>query len=279
MNSSRSFLRASAFLLLLAVLVLTGATHRGANLRPGTTAEDKLPSPADLSVRFERAAERIRPSVVTIFALRRLTAEPDPYLEELWRAFGADASNIGTAEVVQRGLGSGLIVSADGDVVTNDHVIGGADEVVVQLPNGKRLPARVVGRDEHTDLAMIRIEAGGLTPARLADSDRLRIGQWVIAAGNPFGLTSTITAGIVSAKRTDVPEELGASHMIQTDAAINPGNSGGPLVNLNGEVVGINSAILTGNGGYMGIGFAIPSNEARRLIRNMAAIGRPDPTP
>jgi len=174
----------------------------------------------------------------------------------------------------QRSLGSGFILDTDGHILTNNHVIENADEIVVRLDNAKEYKATVVGKDAKTDIALLHIEgASGLTSVTLGDSDGLRVGEWVMAIGNPFGLDHTVTSGIVSAKG----RFIGAGNYddyIQTDAAINPGNSGGPLINLRGEVVGINSAIFSRSGGNIGIGFAVPINLAKELLPQLKDKGR-----
>ena len=170
---------------------------------------------------------------------------------------------------VRQGQGTGFIVSEDGYVMTNNHVVEGASEVRVRLKGGEERTAEVIGTDPGTDLALLKIEAGGLTPVRFGDSDALRIGEWVVAVGNPFGLESTMTSGIVSAKGRRGVGISDYEDFIQTDAAINPGNSGGPLVNLRGEVVGVSTAIATRSGGNMGIGFAIPSKMAESIYESL----------
>ena len=169
-------------------------------------------------------------------------------------------------------LGTGFIISSDGYIVTNNHVIEGADEIVVKLKSGKEYKARLIGTDDKLDVALLKIKARGLQTVRLGDSDRARVGDWVVAIGNPFGLEQTVTAGIISAKG----RVIGAGpydNFIQTDAAINPGNSGGPLFNVRGEVVGINTAIYSRSGGNLGIGFAIPINLARPVIEELRRTG------
>jgi serine protease Do len=167
-----------------------------------------------------------------------------------------------------------VIVSEGGYILTNNHVVAGADEVTVALSDDRRLTAEVVGTDDKSDVAVLKVDAENLLPAPLGDSDAIRVGQWVLAIGSPFGLDQTVTAGIVSAKgRADVGI-ADYEDFIQTDAAINPGNSGGPLVNLEGEVVGINTAIASRTGGFMGVGFAIPSNMARTIMENIIDDGR-----
>ena len=167
-----------------------------------------------------------------------------------------------------------MIVSADGYVLTNNHVVGEADEVTVLLGKNRELRAEVVGTDPMTDLAVIRIKADRLPAAKLGNSNKLKVGEWVVAAGNPFGLSDTITAGIVSATGRSNMRIAKYEGFIQTDAAINPGNSGGPLVNLRGEVVGINTAIASRTGVYNGVGFAIPINLARSIMDSLIKTGQ-----
>jgi len=170
-------------------------------------------------------------------------------------------------------LGSGFILSKDGYVITNNHVVDGADEVIVKNSEGEEFKAEVIGTDAKLDLALLKIKAKGLRGVQLGDSDQLRVGDWVVAIGNPFGLEQTVTAGIVSAKG----RVIGAGpydNFIQTDAAINPGNSGGPLFNAKGEVIGINTAIYSRSGGNNGIGFAIPINLARSVFDELRDTGR-----
>ncbi|MFG0327149.1 MAG: trypsin-like peptidase domain-containing protein [Phycisphaerales bacterium JB037] len=220
----------------------------------------------DLSLAFNAAAETIEPSVVHITAR---TDRPVVRRDIFGRA---------VRDRVQRsGLGSGVIVSGDGFVVTNNHVVAGFDTLTVRLMDGREFEAEVIGSDRATDLAVLHIEASGLTPARFADSDRLLTGEWVLAVGSPFGFASTVTSGIVSAKgRTGLGQDDADrfEDFIQTDAAINPGNSGGPLVDLEGRVVGINTAIFSRSGGSNGIGFAIPSNMVRTVLDAIRAQGR-----
>ncbi len=169
-------------------------------------------------------------------------------------------------------LGTGFVLSSDGYIVTNNHVVEGAEEVIVKTRDGKEWKAEIVGTDPKIDVALLKIKAKGLKPVRLGDSDKMRVGDWVVAIGNPFGLEQTVTAGIVSAKGRVIGSGP-YDDFIQTDAAINPGNSGGPLFNLRGEVVGINTAIYSRSGGNNGIGFAIPINLAKSVIRELKATG------
>jgi serine protease Do len=168
-------------------------------------------------------------------------------------------------------VGSGFILSSDGFIMTNAHVIEGADEVMVTLTDKREFKARIVGADKRTDVAVVKIQATGLPAVKVGDVSRLRVGEWVMAIGSPFGLENTVTAGIVSAKQRDTGDYL---PFIQTDVAINPGNSGGPLINMRGEVVGINSQIYSRSGGFMGISFAIPMDEAMRVSEQLRASGR-----
>ena len=241
-----------------------------------------LHSSEDLSRAFEHVADALQPSVVSITTANKLelsgprALSPFPGLQ-LFRDPGRMPFQAPNAQsYVQWGQGSGLIVSEDGYILTNHHVVKGADEVNVRLWDDSSYVAEIVGADPKTDLAVLKIDGGTFTPARMGDSDRLRVGQWVAALGNPFGLSSTMTAGVVSAtgrSRVGVSEY---EDFIQTDAAINPGNSGGPLVNLAGEVVGINTAIFSRSGGYMGIGFSIPSNMVRLVMDSLIEDGRVD---
>jgi len=182
-----------------------------------------------------------------------------------------------------QGTGSGVIVSADGYIVTNNHVVSGASEISVTLNDSRELKAELIGTDPKTDLAVIRIKASDLTFAKLGDSDALEVGDWVLAFGSPFGFSQTMTQGIISAKGRHVPiiamhdpslQGMTYENFLQTDAAINPGNSGGPLVNLKGEVIGINAAIASNTGAYNGIGFSIPSNDVRYIMDSLIKNGK-----
>lgn len=174
-------------------------------------------------------------------------------------------------QFVPRGVGSGFIISADGFVLTNAHVIDGADEVFVTLTDKREFKAKIIGTDRRTDVAVVKIEGSNLPRLTIGDSSKLRVGEWVIAIGSPFGLENTVTAGIVSANQRDTGDYL---PLIQTDVAVNPGNSGGPLINMRGEVVGINSQIYSRSGGYMGISFAVPIDEAMRVSEQLKTTGR-----
>ncbi len=172
---------------------------------------------------------------------------------------------------VPRGVGSGFIISSDGYVLTNAHVVEGADEVFVTLTDKREFKAKIIGSDRRTDVALVKIDGSNLPRLTMGDSSKLRVGEWVIAIGSPFGLENTVTAGIISANSRDTGDYL---PLIQTDVAVNPGNSGGPLINMRGEVIGINSQIYSRSGGYMGISFAVPIDEAMRVSEQLKTIGR-----
>jgi S1-C subfamily serine protease len=207
--------------------------------------------------------DRVLPSVVSISASRE-----NPALDNLIRI--QQALLPGAENGNQPELGSGAIVSSDGHVLTNYHVVYGTNRVDVQLADGRVLPARFVGADEQADIAVLKIDAAGLTPLTFADSNKVRVGQVVFAIGNPWGLQETVTQGIISGKGRRAMRGQ-ATEFFQTDAAVNPGNSGGPLVNVKGEIVGINNSILLGSSG---ISFAIPSNVAQRVFDDVVKRGR-----
>ena len=235
---------------------------------------------------FSDLAERVSPSVVNIRTTERVRGGVpeglDPGIEDFLRRFGiplpgrpnprnGPRGGDDDAQPQQRGVGSGFILSADGYIMTNAHVVDGADEVIVTFTDKRERKARIVCTDRRTDVAVVKVDAGGLPAVRIGDVSQLKVGQWVMAIGSPFGLENTVTAGIVSAKQRDTGDYL---PFIQTDVAINPGNSGGPLINLRGEVVGINSQIYSRSGGFMGISFAIPIDEAMRVADQLRAHGR-----
>ena len=240
---------------------------------------------------FAELFEKVGPAVVYIRTTERVRAgrggapELDEDLLEFFRRFGVPIPGQpqnprrGTPQQPQqpepepqmRGVGSGFILTNDGYVMTNAHVVDGADEVLVTLTDRREFKAKIVGADKRTDVALVKIDAAGLPAVRIGDINRLKVGEWVIAIGSPFGLANTVTAGIVSAKGRDTGDYL---PFIQTDVAINPGNSGGPLINMRGEVVGINSQIYSRSGGFMGISFAIPIDEASRVSEQLRVSGR-----
>lgn len=224
---------------------------------PETAPPEVQAGPRALSRAFRAAARKATPSVVTVFS----------YGQEKATGFAqqsVDADNASQpTEKTMTGIGSGVIIDNDGLVITNNHVITGAKRVVVQLPDESEIVASVVRGDPDSDVAMLRIERDEpFVGADIADSDSVEVGDWVLAIGSPFRLEATVSAGIISAKNRPI-ERISRGRMLQTDAAINPGNSGGPLIDLDGNVIGISTAIATRNGGYQGIGFAIPINHAK----------------
>ena len=236
---------------------------------------------------FTDLVEQVGPSVVNIRTLEKVRPSSagaggqDEEMQDLFRRFfgvpmpnaprQGPRQNRPEQEAQPRGVGSGFILSADGYIMTNAHVVEGADEVMVTLTDKREFKARIVGADKRTDVAVVKIQATGLPAVKVGDVSRLRVGEWVMAIGSPFGLENTVTAGIVSAKQRDTGDYL---PFIQTDVAINPGNSGGPLINMRGEVVGINSQIYSRSGGFMGISFAIPMDEAMRVSEQLRSSGR-----
>jgi serine protease Do len=199
---------------------------------------------------------------------------PDIFEDEFFRRFFAPRLPIPPREFKQRGLGSGSIVNEHGYILTNNHVIEEADRIIVKLKDGREFPGELIGSDPATDLAVVKVKADNLPVAPLGNSDVLEVGETVIAIGNPFGLEQTVTQGIVSAKGRSQVGLTDYEDFIQTDASINPGNSGGPLVNLKGEVVGVNTAIFSRSGGSMGIGFSIPINMAKTIMQSLIDTGR-----
>jgi Do/DeqQ family serine protease len=222
------------------------------------------------------AAERVGPAVVRIDSSRTVTRRvPEAFNDPFFRRFFGE-EGLPPSSRVQQGIGSGVIIDASGLIITNAHVVDGADRVTVTLSDGRTFEGRVLGGDRVTDVAVVKIEGDRLPTATLGNSDLLRPGEWAIAIGNPLGLNSTVTAGIISATgrssaQVGIPDQRAS--FIQTDAAINPGNSGGPLVNERGEVIGINTAIRAN---AQGLGFAIPINTAKRIADQLIANGRVD---
>jgi serine protease Do len=236
---------------------------------------------------FTDLVDQVGPSVVNIRTIEKVTPRMgsggtgDEEMMEFFRRFGLPMPNMprqtprpnrqGSEEEQPKGVGSGFIFSSDGLIMTNAHVVDGADEVLVTLPDKREFKAKILGADKRSDVALVKIEASGLPAVKVGDVGRLRVGEWVMAIGSPFGLENTVTAGIVSAKQRDTGDYL---PFIQTDVAINPGNSGGPLINMRGEVVGINSQIYSRSGGFMGISFSIPMDEAVRVVEQLRTQGR-----
>ncbi|MGH7357271.1 MAG: S1C family serine protease [Candidatus Rokuibacteriota bacterium] len=235
-------------------------------------------TPVDIQRAFVGVAEQVRPAVVNIATAHFLRRQrprgsaPSPGTPpSLKEYFDQYFGQMPPGERERAGVGSGVIIDAQGHVLTNLHVIKGADEITVRFHNKKELTGKVVGTDAKTDLAVIRIPGDGVVAARLGDSDRIEVGEWAIAIGSPFGLEQTVTVGVVSATGRSEVGIVPNENFIQTDASINPGNSGGPLLNARGEVIGINTAILSSG---QGIGFAIPINTAQRVARALISSGR-----
>ncbi len=230
---------------------------------------------------FTRLVEEQGGAVVNISttqAVRRSALPQVPGIEdeevlEFFRRFVPRQQPGPAPRPESRSLGSGFIISADGYILTNAHVVEGADEINVRFTDKRELKAKVIGADRRTDIAVIKVDAGGLPAVRFGDPAKLKVGEWVLAIGSPFGFESTVTAGIVSAKGRSLPQENFVP-FIQTDVAINPGNSGGPLFNMRGEVVGINSQIYSRTGGFMGLSFAIPIDVALDVQRQLKEKGR-----
>jgi Do/DeqQ family serine protease len=247
----------------------------------GALGQDRSAPPREtassLQASFIDVAKRVGPAVVGVYniqkaRIRGYVRRPGGYfdMDDYLRMF--------ELPLERRDIGSGVIIDRDGYILTNEHVVGKADEIEVMLSDGRKFKGAVIGKDERSDVAVIKIDAKDLPAATLGDSEEVRTGQWAIAIGNPFGIfednpVPTMTVGVVSALHRKLPgTQIGGRYygdLIQTDAAINPGNSGGPLLNLKGEVIGINAAIISPSGAYAGIGFAIPINRAREIIEDL----------
>lgn len=284
LSVSKPFIRRFAPTVVSAVLLM-GAFGPAAHAE--TQPPSAISSPAAVLPDFSDIIAKADPAVVNIrttatVPVRSPGGGNDPY--ELFRwFFGPDFQGPGgppqrpgprhapEERTVPRGVGSGFFISADGYILTNNHVVSDATDIYVTLTDGREFKAKVIGTDERTDVALIKVDAKNMTPLAIGDPQTLKKGQWVLAIGSPFGLDSTATAGIVSAIGRDTGEYL---PFIQTDVAVNPGNSGGPLINLKGEVVGINSQIVSRSGGFMGISLAIPIDEAMRVADQLRADGK-----
>ncbi len=261
------------FLLLIAALVVFGWWRYQHLTKPATAytpAGKQRLDPKDLQIlsaldeEYTKLAAAVVPSVVSIASSN---PRPDGPANPLELLFG------GRNRKPRYSLGSGVIVSKEGHILTNHHVIKGMTTITIQLTDGREVPARFIGADASTDIAVLQVNVPGLTPLPLADSAKVRVGQVVFAIGNPFGFQETVTQGIISARgRRDISDS--DVEFLQTDAAVNEGNSGGPLLNLRGEIVGINTAIFSKTGGNIGISFAVPSNTARQTLESVLATGR-----
>ena len=263
-NMKRTWLLKGAFFCFLSVVIL----FTGSLSEPRAQSSSILPGAPGS---FSQLVKKAKPSVVnirTVKVVKGSQKSPHPFGQDdpLKDFFEKHFRDRMPKEFKQRSLGSGFIIDKEGHILTNNHVVEGTDEIKVILSDKREFSAKIIGRDPKTDLALIRVEADSpLTPLSLGDSEKLEVGDWVIAIGNPFGLGSTVTSGIVSAKY----RKIGAGaydNFIQTDASINPGNSGGPLLDTAGKVIGINTLIFSGTGGSVGIGFAIPINMVKDLL-------------
>jgi serine protease Do len=274
-------------------LLIGGATwvvaESKSDTRAKATVEVKidpapLPRTADTALSYSPIVKRVTPSVVKVVTRERAKEMEvgggmpfdDPMFRQFFGPFfdGRGGGRRTIRQPPEMGLGSGIIVSADGYILTNNHVVDGADSVKVTLADGRELTAKVVGTDKKTDVAVIKVEAKGLPAITFANSDDVEVGDRVLAIGNPFGIGQTVTSGIVSATGRAGAIGLDYEDFIQTDAAINPGNSGGALVDMQGRLIGLNTAILSRSGGFQGIGFAIPSNLARHITDSLVTTGK-----
>jgi serine protease Do len=257
---------------------------------PPALAEDAgINALRQVSKAFAKIAEEASPAVVGIKAEKTITYDQpafrnwpfgeqfDPFEDDIFdrffRRYSPRQREPRQRKYQQMAQGSGIIVSDDGYILTNNHLVGDAEKVLVKVGDDPEVEAEVIGTDPDTDVAVVKIDVKGLTPLEMADSDKLEVGEWVVAIGNPFRLSQTVTAGIVSAKGRSGFSLAAFEDYIQTDAAINPGNSGGPLLNLDGKVIGINTFIISQSGGYMGIGFAIPINIAKFVYQRLVEGG------
>lgn len=262
---------------LFSTAVASPSSTAPSQLTNAPTAEEALPGQL-----FVPIAKHAKASVVNVSSVKKTKQEgqsfQSPFFDDPFfrRFFGGEFERRMPAprEFQQQGLGSGVIVTSDGYIITNNHVVEGADELNVSLPDKRTFKATVIGTDPKTDVAVVKIEASNLPVLPWGDASQLQVGEMVLAVGNPFGLNQTVTMGIISAVGRANMGIVDYEDFIQTDAAINPGNSGGALVNLKGELIGINSAIFSRNGGFMGIGFAIPSNMAKSVMQSLIKHGK-----
>jgi len=280
MISLRSAGAITAFVAVLSLSTVLAAEESVTVAEPVVQTSGTI-TPQTMSDLFVDICSEVGPMVVTINSRTTVTAMtpgfqgfPSPFF---WDPWGGGMNDFFLApreqQYVTEGIGSGVLVSPDGLILTNHHVVGEADEFTIDLQDGSSYPGTLVGTDPRTDLALIRIDADGLPAIPIGDSDDLQVGQWVLAVGSPFALSQTVTQGIVSYIGRSGMGLTDYEDYIQTDAAINPGNSGGALVNLDGELVGINTALATSNGGYQGIGFAIPVSRAVDVMADLMEYG------
>jgi serine protease Do len=272
----------TALLLAGATLALAGASATAVSGQDAplqlAQAQPTAAAPTRALPDFSLLVEQNGPAVVNISTTERSQiaegqGDPNDPMAEFFRRFGGPQGPQGPQGPIRRGQGSGFIISSDGVILTNAHVVADASEVTVRLADRRELKAKVLGVDRRTDVAVVKVEARNLPAVRLGDPSRVRVGEWVAAIGSPFGLENSVTAGIVSAKSRTLPDESYVP-FIQTDVAINPGNSGGPLFNLDGEVVGINSSIYSRTGGYMGLSFAVPIDVAIKVKDDLVRYGK-----
>jgi len=280
----KSFLKFLVFVLLLALAISLIYVWQGKQPAPPQVRVEKF-TPADkpsldlnsvdvlqrLDEEYTKVADAVVPSVVSITTTKTVSRRMP--IDPLELFFGRRFSDESPAQQKVTSLGSGVIVSKEGHIVTNNHVLNGTDDVTVQLSDGRQSKAKIVGTDGQIDLAVLKIDLENLTPLPIGDSDKVRVGQIVMAIGNPFGLDESVSQGIISAKDRRAMNDS-QLEFFQTDTAINPGNSGGPLVNIRGEVIGINTAIYSESGGNQGVGFAIPSNVVRAAMNSIISKGR-----
>lgn len=254
--------------LMVSSLGVAAAAREG---QPNLEAKEAIASLQQTGKAFAGVAKDVSPSVVFVSVEKKHESGMDA--ATLKKFFGDRVPKENLPQYAQ-GVGSGFILSEDGFIVTNNHVISDAEKINIRMSDGREFDAKLVGSDQQTDVAIIKVDAQDLPALPMGNSDAIEIGEWVLAFGSPFGLPGTVTSGIVSAKGRNHVGITDYENFIQTDAAINPGNSGGPLVNLEGEVVGINTAIVSRSGGYMGIGFAIPINQAQTIYQQLIENGQ-----
>lgn len=279
----KQFAVAAVFILIGIIVGLSISSHFNFQTKGHTGEREVSQESIDILSRTNEAVSEVvaavKPSVVNVSSTKtvRRDALPSPFFNDPFfkRFFGDEFRSFGDQRGhKQSGLGSGVIVDRSGYILTNNHVIRGAEEIKVTLSDNREFKGRVIGSDQKTDLAVIKIDTDNLPVIKIGDSDMLKTGEMVLAVGNPFGLTQTVTSGIVSATGRANVGVADYEDFIQTDAPINPGNSGGALVNIRGELVGINTAIFSTTGGYQGIGFAIPSNMAKAVMESLIKKGK-----
>lgn len=259
----------------LSLFILAGGLLLGAGI-PATAQKTSIAQPIDLTYAAENSVNSVVYIKVTTNSKTQTIQYVDPF-EDFFSDFFGNGGGRQQQRQIQtpkrQGAGSGVILSADGYIVTNNHVVKDADELLVKLNDNREFKGRIIGTDPQTDLALIKIEANKLQPITVGNSENLKVGEWVLAIGNPFSLTSTVTAGIVSAKARGLGATGGIESFIQTDAAINPGNSGGALVNARGELVGINAMLYSQTGSFSGYGFAIPTSIMNKVVDDLKKFG------